>query len=404
MGLAWSLATTSGCAFFKGSSSDNVQSNGTPPADIRSATAPAGERARPDSTYQVRPPSGSDTKGVSNQAASPAFRIPNPPTAFDRGPASNLANSGSTYPTSPNLDAMPPLIEPNRDFTSGVKLPGDYENHINHMDRNLSATPGIESKPPFEMRPTGNSANKAPDEGPQVVLITPAGSGQQLVSATAAKEPPLLAFMRLYLDKRPAEAVAQLNGYDDKRRDLLLSLLSMATGLTEGDPGKLEPKQIAVILNQLRTIAAPLLSQAPLQLGPAVIAKTIQDMGRYTVMPPDHLYSADEFVQIYVEVQNFSNVFNNGKHEIHLAGYVDFLDAENRLVPNSHIEFTENKYPVQMSYVVREFHRVYSFYTPKSLQPGKYTLRLQVKDVPTQRVATHEFNMIIGAPTRRLRD
>jgi len=41
----------------------------------------------------------------------------------------------------------------------------------------------------------------------------------------------------------------------------------MATYLTEGDPSKLEPKQVAIILTQLRGIAAPLLSKAPLHGG-----------------------------------------------------------------------------------------------------------------------------------------
>jgi hypothetical protein len=213
----------------------------------------------------------------------------------------------------------------------------------------------------------------------------------------------LLAFVRLYLDKRPDEAIAQLSGFDKTRQDLLLGLLSLATGLTEGDPTKINDQQVGLILNQLSSIAAPLRQKAPLVLSSGTLCKSVREFGVYEPLPPDFEFLHAGFFQIYVEVQNFSSVHHEGNYEIWLLSSADFFDAEGRPVPNTHIDFNvaDTAHTTTLT-PRREYNRVYSANLPEALGPGRYTLRLQVKDVPTQRTAVKTFNLTVGALGRRL--
>lgn len=401
MGLACCLATMPACALLHGGNGANPPTNVTPPSDVRPVAPTSTEQTRVDSTYQVRS-STSGPKVATSGSQNQAFRIGNPPSAANGPTIPANSTLGSTYPGSNNPLAAPPPVEPRRENATEIKLPGGYENPVLPMGPASSGVASPPTKPTVPEAPTAGTPRKPQPDGPQIVYPSTPGARELVASAGSTKEPSLLAFMRYYLAKQPDEAIAQLRGYEKTRQDLLLALLSMATTLTEGDTSKLEPKQVAVILNQLRGIAAPLLPKAPLQFGAVELALTVKGYGQYARMPPDHLWSPDDFVQMYVEVQNFSFDFNNGHHEICLSGMADILDADNRPVPNTHFEFAGNRVPNYFTSAVREFHRVYSFYLPKSLQPGKYTLRLQVKDEPTQRIAVHDFNLVIGAPGRRL--
>jgi hypothetical protein len=383
----------SGCALFHGSDNANMQTSSAPKDGRQPAQFTTGGQ-RPDSPYQVSRP-GTDAKSTVQGGQPPILNIADKPAAIDH---SSYAGP-STVPTMTTNVAAPPFGE----SSSEIKLPVSQENPV--PDR---PSPSAQGAGNLSEGPVTNNGPSAQAPGPQIVYNAPATSAEPSAPEphpTSAKEPPLVAFMRLYLEKRPAEAVAQLSAYDKTRQDLLLGLLSLATGLTEGDTNKIQPDQAVMILNKLASIAAPLRSHAPLMLSGACLCKTVKDFGQRELLPPDYIFPQGGHVEFYVEVQNFSIVYHreNGSYEVWLTSSADLCDSEGHVVPNTHIDYYKGgPEATQTSSPRRDYHRGYTFELPLSLPPGNYVIRLRVKDVLTERTAIHNFTLTVGAPRRRL--
>ncbi len=395
MGLASWLGMLSGCALFHGSDNANMQTSLTPKDGRQLAQSTTGGQ-RPDSPYQVSRP-GTDAISTVQGGQPPIFNIGDKPAAIDHSPYAGP----STVPSMTTELATPPFGNSNNE----IKLPVSLENPV--PDRPSPSAQGAGNVPEG---PVTSTAPAAQTPGPHIAYNAPATSAEPSAPeppATSPKEPPLLAFMRLYLEKRPAEAVAQLSTFDKTRQDLLLGLLSLATGLTEGETNKIQPEQAVMILNKLASIAAPLKSTAPLMLSGACLCNIVKDFGQRQALPADHVYPQGAHVEFYVEVQNFSNVRRrNGTYEVWevwLTSSADLCDSEGNLIPNTHIDYYKGgPEATQTSSPRRDYHRGYTLELPPSLPPGRYMIRLRVKDVPTERIATQTFTLTIGAPGRRL--
>ncbi len=375
-----------GCAFFHGSDNANMQ-NSLPPKDGRQPAQSAAGGQRPDSPYQASRP-GADAKYAVQGGQPPILNIGDKPTATERMPYAGP----STIPNVTNNLATPPF----GDSKSEIKLPVSQENPV--PDRPTSSSQGTGFLPEG---PTTSTVPAAQNPGSRIAYNAPAAGAEPPAPEphpTSPKEPPLIAFMRLYLEKRPGEAVAQLSPYDKTRQDLLLGLLSLATYLTEGDPSKIQPEQAAMILNKLASIAAPLRSKAPLMLSGACLCKTVKDFGQRELLPPDYIFPQGGHVEFYVEVQNFWNVpRSDGNYEVWLTSSADLCDSEGHVVPNTHIDYYKGgPEATQTSSPRRDYHRGYTMELPPSLPPGRYVIRLRVKDVPTERIATQTFALTIG--------
>jgi hypothetical protein len=426
-GLACWLGMAPACAWLHGGDSANPQVT-PPPSEIRSTAQATPDHQKNGSPYQVSPP-GTDGKSTALDGQRPTFNIDDKPRAVDKSPISNDAAS-STYPGMMNIAAAPLPSGPRAENRGEPRLPIDIENRVLQPERPAPVSPDsqsgpgprvdppaqperpapVQASPPIKGYPPAASstatATTAKPSGPQIVQITPKPArdpSTQESQSNYPKESPLLAFMRLYLNNHPAEAIAQLGAYDKTRQDLLLGLLSLAAGLTEGDPSKIDSQQVGVILNSLRGIAAPLLPKAPFTLNSACFCDVIRDYGQYDKLSPDRPFLPGGHMEIYVEILNFSTLHRNGHYEIWLSPSADLYNAADQLVPNAHVEFHRGEPEITQTWTpLRDFHRRYTLNLPESLPPGKYTLRLQVIDVHTKRTAVQNLAFTVVAPNRHL--
>ena len=406
-GLTCWLGMVPACAWLHGGDTASTQTN-PPRPDARSIGQSTPDGPKSDSPYQIVRP-GTETKIASQDGQRPIIGIQDKPKTIDKEPPAPYYAPATTLPgyapspTSPGSTSV--AAAPNKgavrpDFKDNSLLPAEQENRVIPRERQLQVPPAPPNKP---LLPDGSAAvpvATAKQSDGQVLVITPGPTREATTheAHSAPSESPLLAFMRLYLDKRPAEAIAQLNAYDKMRQDLLLGLLSLAASVTEGDPSKIEPAQVGVILNQLKGIASPLVPKAPFTLTSACPCVVVREFGDYDKLPPDYAFQPEGHMEIYVEMQNFSTVRRNGGYEIWLSSQADIYDDANRLVPNSHVAFDRAAEP-DKSHTwtpLRDAHRRYTLRLPKDLPPGRYTLRLQVEDLPSHRIAKYDvpFNVI----------
>src|SRR5262249_43262013 len=111
-----------------------------------------------------------------------------------------------------------------------------------------SQTPDL--VPPFE-------AIINPQEQPPTRQQQPpprASSLQTEINAKLAEDPPLVAALRCYLNRKPAEAVIWLERYDRINQDLLLCLLPLVTRLTDTGLEKSDSRDLANIIAQLERL------------------------------------------------------------------------------------------------------------------------------------------------------
>ena len=308
LGIAWCLTTLPACALLHPAGNGATPANSSPAPDLRSSNQANNGGPRTDSPYH---PSSSDgsTGVVSRAAPASPFAIGDRPRAIDR-PA-DASSLPSTYTAAGKIpEISTPTINPpdlsNRSaypVEHGVTVP-PYPEYIPRPERFTNNPPLTveEPKPAGSGSAMQRQAPSTPDMGasnghnidvPGLVIWPQTASekkdpAEQRMPGT--KESPLLAFMRLYLAKKPDEAVAQLNGYDKMRQDLLLGLLSAAVVVNEDGTKSLDPEDITNIVNLLKGMALPLLPKASLIMSKACLCSTVRDFGDYEPNPPRYQY------------------------------------------------------------------------------------------------------------------
>ena len=400
-GLTCWLGMVPACAWLHGGDTASTQAN-PPRPDARSIGQSTPDRSTSDSPYQIVRP-GTETKTASQDGQRQIFNIGDKPKAIEQEFPLHYAPS-STPPGSTNVAALPNKSAVRPELKADGMLPAEQENRV--TPREGRPLPALPNKFVVPEMPAAVPVATAKQSDGQVLVITPPPTRESTTheAHSSPKESPLLAFVRLYLEKRPDEAIAQLNAYDKTRQDLLLGLLSLAASVTEGDPTKIEPQQVGVILNQLKGIATPLIPQAPFTLTTACLCVVIREFGDYDKLPPDYAFQPEGHMEIYLEMLNFSTVRRNGRCEIWLSGQADIYDEANRLVPNSHVAFerTPEQEIIPRWTPLRDAHRRYTLKLPKDLAPGRYTLHLQVEDKPSHRIARYDLPFTVIPPNRRL--
>ena len=209
----------------------------------------------------------------------------------------------------------------------------------------------------------------------------------------------LVAARLLSLDNRPADAVGHLSSYDQTRQDLLLGLLSLAAGLTEGDPHKISQRQATVFLDQLRGMAGHLQPLAPFTIGRLCFCRKIWEYGRFEEWPTDHVFRPGEMVLLYAEIQNFSTVQRGESYVINLASSMEIRNAKGQQVLFR--VFEDDKKPDRSLSVRRDYCNKITLTLSTDYSPGTYTFHFIVKDLPTGRTAKRSLEFVVGPATGR---
>jgi hypothetical protein len=202
-------------------------------------------------------------------------------------------------------------------------------------------------------------------------------------------EDPLIAALRCFLDKRPAEAVDYLKGYDKTNQEALLCLLPLTARLGQESLDRARPEEAAELIDALHGVEVPLQRRAPLRIDKMCFCRWIKDFGRYEPLAVGQAkYEAGcngrpgEPVYVYAEVRNFATASKDKEpwYEVHLASRAEVRDSYAGGKVAAVIDF-DNGGKVDYSRSPREdFFINYSFRVPKNLAAGHYTLWIYVKD------------------------
>jgi hypothetical protein len=202
------------------------------------------------------------------------------------------------------------------------------------------------------------------------------------VQARPEEDPPLVAALRCFLRKRPAEAVVWLERYDKTNQDLLLCLLPLAARLAEGSLRQGDPHELTTVLSQLDGVSDSLQPLAELRVERMCFCRDIKKYGDYTPLEDDHGFKPQEWAQLYVEVQNFASEQEGNLYKVHLTSRGEIRDFQGKLA-------WCRDFPVEPDTSLtrrRDFFNTYTFVVPK-IPPGRYTLKLIVTDKLTHRRA-----------------
>lgn len=214
---------------------------------------------------------------------------------------------------------------------------------------------------------------------PATVTAGPAAPAEK----PARPDSPLLAALRCALEKHPKEAQDLLAKYDKADRQLLLALVKLTAGVSEGDLEQMPAAELAAALDQLHALSASLKKHAPLALENLGLCRRIEGFGRFDPVPAGHAYQAGsaglpgERVQVYVEVRNFLSRQHQGQYQTILDSTLEVHDAQRRPVATMKLgDCLDRTHTPRQDYFLN-----FQFQVPAALKPGLYTLWVTVRDV-----------------------
>jgi hypothetical protein len=210
-------------------------------------------------------------------------------------------------------------------------------------------------------------------------------------------DPALVAALRCYLNKQPAEAVRWLENYDKPSQEALLCLLPLAARLTEVNLSRADPAEVATMVTQLERLTATLRTRAALTIAKMCFCEHSADnFGVFRALPEEYAFPPGKLVQVYVELQNFTSQRQGHVYSIRLASRLEIRDFNEKLVIPA-LDFPEEKQPELSQTPRHDFHTNYTFRLPRNTPPGLYTLWLRVTDVPTGRTAERSLDFRVAA-------
>src|SRR5262249_17571919 len=221
---------------------------------------------------------------------------------------------------------------------------------------------------------------KPMDPRPQPARILPV-TDQLVPAVKIPDDPPLVRALRSCLEKKPAEAIAQLSVYDKPNQEVLLCLLPLAARLSELSLDHARPDDVDAILDQVDSSMVPLRSRAGLTIEKMAFCRRIDAFGVYQPLSREHRFRPAEVAQLYIELRNFAtrDKAESGTHVISLASSGEIRDARGQRYP---LTF-DRKGPDESRTSRHDYFESYRFCIP-NLAPGIYTLCIQVTDLGTE--------------------
>jgi hypothetical protein len=279
---------------------------------------------------------------------------------------------------------------PRSPYAAVPSLPVASQAKPDHQDVQQARFPvGSQSPdlvPPLEalINPQEQPPPWQPAQSPRVSSL------QTEINAKLTEDPPLVAALRCYLNRKPAEAVIWLERYDRINQDLLLCLLPLVTRLTETGLEKSDSRDLAIIIAQLERLLTLIRPSAQLIIEKMCFCDLVEKFGVYHTLGEDHAFHPGELIQVYVELQNFSSFLVsekeiNKRYGIRLASRMEIRNYNGDLV--EHWDLKDNQRPDESSAPRHDFFINYRLQVPLNIPPGAYTLHLVVTDVPTKRKA-----------------
>ena len=135
-------------------------------------------------------------------------------------------------------------------------------------------------------------------------------------------------------------------------------------------------RRAALVLRELRSAQDHLSKLSALDVRNLAFCKAVDSYGCYTEFPTQTFRPEQEIV-LYAEIDNFDVEKVNDKYETELQFSYDILDSSGARVANVALPVDKNRCDNHR----RDYFITYTFYLPKDIRPGSYTLQLTVEDL-----------------------
>lgn len=237
---------------------------------------------------------------------------------------------------------------------------------------------------------------RTPIKNPADPSISPTVPPPVPIQPASISDPPLVAAIRAYIEKRPDQAIQNLSSLDKASQDLLLELIPMVVQASQIDMSRAGPHDIGIMISRLESISASLTTRAPLFITKACFCKSWTGFARYEAIPEMMPFQPGALADLYVEIKNVPSepVITQTEGE----GYQTKLDFTFRLQNElgDPVELTDrNHRTVQMlreskrdftHSPQRDYYILYKFPVPRVA--GKYMATIEVLDPASGRAVS----------------
>ena len=201
---------------------------------------------------------------------------------------------------------------------------------------------------------------------------------------------PIVRALECMLDNRPQEAQQQLGVYDTRTQELLLRLLPSLSLVAKNN--NLSAADIAVLSEQMAGFNRILQQNAEFSLPKMCFCEldSIQGYAIYKPLPAEAEFVAGQYVQLYVELKNFTSRPRDGGFETKFASKVEIRDDKGKEIWKW--RFPSDKLTLVSRTRLTEYYHKYGIPFPSNLPPGDHTLIVEMVD-----------ETIAGAPARTAR-
>jgi hypothetical protein len=282
------------------------------------------------------------------------------------------------------LNLAPPPNSPYHPQPTPLPVPAATVQPASHQTPASDPPPVRKDDTPATLAPLTSPQAAPPNATPPAPVVVP----QHQESKKPTSDEPLVIALRAYMQKRPADALDALRRYEKSNQDMLLVALPFAARLTEGDIDKVSPREAAELADLVQGVEERLRQRAALRIEKMLFCRQIDDFGEY--QPREAVNGMATFeggagdqpgetVRVYVELRNVSSRQRGDCYETRLAGSIELLDFDGRSAYRK--DFPPEQHRGQSPR--HDFFVNCSFSVPRKVPPGRYTLRVEVRDITT---------------------
>ena len=285
-------------------------------------------------------------------------------------PPIRAAEKPLEVPPPVKIPGPPPVIEP-----QPIETPKPVERPPMPKPPELAPPLPIELPKPIEPVVPAIPAVKPADP----VTPPPVAPVPQETPKSPRRDTLLVRAIRAFQDNKSEEGIELLKQLDPKKADLVVQLVPVICAYSEPGKPALSPDEVNAVTEKVRRAMAMLQEGQGLKLRTVCAADHVAGYGRYSPRDPVQPFMPGYRVQLYVEVRNVTwkptaskcGVFNE------LTIRARLMDDRDRVCYDSTWPLSESRQCAPADYYLSP-----AFGVPESLPPGRYSLQIDVTDVP----------------------
>lgn len=223
------------------------------------------------------------------------------------------------------------------------------------------------------------------------------------------QEPAVISALRRCLDHQEDQASKELSKIDPQSREVLMTLLPLTAKVSQGGLNKADPKEVAAVVDQLQGLLWSLRPRAALVMDKFCFCRQIKRFGVFEALDPSPTFHPGEIVEVYAEIRNVSSQplhTARGDYQSYLRSALEIRREDDKRPDDNRVVWAErerlDRGPEQTLTPQHDFFQHYRFQIP-ALEPGKYSLHLEVCDVPTGRKVRRQMSFVVGTASTAAR-